>query len=71
MVTGVAEMKFSLNASSLFVQVVVVPVDVLHDVPPFAVELKVLISHQLEACVAPVLTAVPPNGADESDARFE
>lgn len=70
-VTAVAAMKFSLNASSPSVQVVVVPVEVLHDEPPFNVELNVLISHQLEACVAPVSTAAPPKGAVESEARFE
>ena len=69
--TTVAEMKFSLKASSELVQVVLLPSDFLQDVPPFRVELNVLISHQLEACVAPVLLAVPPNGAEESEARFE
>lgn len=66
-----AEMKFSLNASSELSQVVVLPSYFLQDVPPFSAELNVLISHQLDACVAPVFTAVPPNGAELSDARSE
>lgn len=73
----VAETKFSLNASSELVQVVVVPSDFLQDVPPLSVELKVLISHQLDACVAPVFTAASPNVGEPFDAtvlsgaRFE
>ena len=65
------ETKFSLKASFELSQVVVVPSAFLHDVPPFSAELKVLISHQLDACVAPVFTAASPNGVALSATRFE